>query len=99
VQGGSLPHVARRLRIPFRSVDHDLSEVREFIVREEALAHGRRLGQLPLGERAWVGVLIRDGRPRTIADDVVLEPGDHVHVYCQPEDAAALERIFSGSRD
>jgi Trk K+ transport system NAD-binding subunit len=27
---------------------------------------------------------------------VVLEPGDRVHVYCQPEDAAALERIFAG---
>jgi potassium/hydrogen antiporter len=68
-------------------------------VTEEALANGRRVGQLPLGERAWVGVLIRDGRQLTIADDVVLKPGDHVHVYGQARDAAALERIFSGGRD
>jgi hypothetical protein len=27
----------------------------------------------------------------------VLEPGDRVHVYCQPEDAAALARIFAGT--
>lgn len=98
VQGGSLPHVARRLRIPFRRVDQDLAEVLEFVVSEEAFASGRPVNQLPLGERAWIGVLIRDGRPRKIADHVVLQPGDHVHVYCQPEDAAALERIFGGRR-
>jgi cell volume regulation protein A len=98
VQGGTLPHVARRLRVPFRRIDHDLAEVLEFTVTHEALASGRRVGQLPLGERAWVGVLIRDGRQLTIADDVVLKPGDRVHVYGQARDAAALKRIFSGDR-
>jgi potassium/hydrogen antiporter len=97
VQGASIPYVARRLRIPFRRVDYDLAEVLEFVVRDDAFASGKRLGELPLGERAWIGVLIRDGRPRTIEDDVVLEPGDHVHVYCHPEDAAALARIFAGT--
>jgi cell volume regulation protein A len=97
VQGTSVPYVAARLYVPFRRVDHDLAEVLEFIVRDDAYASGRRLGELPLGERAWIGVLVRDGRPRTIRDDVVLEPGDRVHVYCQPEDAAALERIFEGA--
>ena len=96
VQGASIPFAAERLRIPFRKVDHDLAEVLEFVVRDDAYASGRRLGELPLGERAWVGVLIRDGRPATIDDDVVLQPGDRVHVYCQPDDAPALERIFEG---
>ena len=97
VQGASVPMVALRLRIPFRRVDHDLAEVLEFVVRDDAFASGRRIADLPLGERAWVGVLIRDGRPRAISGSVVLEPGDRVHVYCQPEDAAALERIFAGT--
>ncbi|HEX4745471.1 MAG TPA: cation:proton antiporter [Gaiellaceae bacterium] len=97
VQGTSVPYVATRLRVPFRRVDHDLAEVLEFVVRDDAFANGRRLAELPLGERAWVGVLIRDDRPHVIADDVVLVPGDRVHVYCQPEDAAALERIFAGA--
>jgi cell volume regulation protein A len=96
VQGASVPIVAERLRIPFRRVDHDLAEVLEFVVRDDAFASGRRVADLPLGERAWVGVLIRDQRPHSVSDDVVLEPGDRVHVYCQPEDAAALERIFAG---
>jgi cell volume regulation protein A len=96
VQGASVPHAAGRLRIPMRRVDHDLAEILEFVVGEGAFATGRRIRELPLGERAWIGVLIRDGRPRTVAGDVVLEPGDRVHVYCQPEDVPALERIFGG---
>jgi cell volume regulation protein A len=97
VQGASVPVVASRLRIPMRRVDHDLAEVLEFVVRDDAFASGRRLADLPLGERAWIGVLIRDGRPRDVSGKVVLEPGDRVHVYCQPDDAAALERIFAGT--
>ena len=97
VQGTSLPYVARRLRIPFRRVDHDLAEIMEFVVGENASARGRAIGDLPLGERAWVGVLVRDGRPRPIDGGVVLEAGDRVHVYAQSEDMAALERIFSGT--
>ncbi len=97
VQASSLPYVARRLRISFRRVDHDLAEVREFVVGERSFAHGKRLRELPLGERAWLGVLIRDGRPRSVDDDVVLAAGDRVHVYAQPEDGAALERVFAGA--
>src|SRR5262245_11995133 len=97
VQGSSVPYVARRLRIPFRRVDHDLAEVRELVVGRHAFANGRRIGELPLGDRAWLGVLIRDGKLRDIDDKVVLASGDRVHVYAQPEDAAALERIFTGT--
>jgi cell volume regulation protein A len=96
VQGTSVPHVARQLHIPFRRVHHDLAEVLEFIVGDTAFATGRRIDELPLSERAWVGVLIRDNRPQAIDGAVVLRPGDRVHVYSQPEDAPALRRIFEG---
>ncbi len=97
VQGATMGVVADRLRVPFRRVDYDLSEVVEFVVRDDAFASGRMLRDLPLGERAWVGVLIRDGNPVSFGRETLLEPGDRVHVYCQPEDAAALRRIFAGS--
>ncbi len=97
VQGISIPTAAERLRVSFRRVDHDLAEVLEFVVRDDAFANHRRIGELPLGDRAWVGVLIRGGRPEEFGRDTVLETGDRVHVYCQPEDAAALERIFAGT--
>jgi cell volume regulation protein A len=97
VQGGSMPHVARRLGLTFRAVDHDLAEVLEFVVRDDAFANGKKLRELPLGDRAWVGVLVRDGRPQGFGPETTLAPGDRVHVYCQPEDAAALGRIFAGA--
>jgi len=97
IQGASMGVVADRLRVPFRKVDYDLSEVVELVVRDDAFASGRRLRELPLGERAWVGVLIRDGMPVSFGRETLLEPGDRVHVYCQPEDAAALGRIFAGA--
>jgi potassium/hydrogen antiporter len=97
VQGASLPAVGRRLRIHFRRIDHDLAEVREFVVGDRSLAKGTRIADLPLGERAWLGVLIRDGRPLPVEDGVVLQHGDRVHVYAQPDDTPALERIFSGA--
>jgi potassium/hydrogen antiporter len=97
VQGSTVPYVARHVRIRFRRIDHDLAEVREFVVAERSFANGKRIRELPLGERARLGVLVRDGRPRTIDDKLVLAPGDHVHVYAQPEDGAALERIFTGT--
>jgi potassium/hydrogen antiporter len=96
VQGISVPYAAERLRVPFRRVAHDLAEVLEFVVRDDAYANGRRLGELPLGVTAWVGVLIRDGRPEPFGPGTVLRPGDRVHVYCQPDDAAAIGRIFAG---
>jgi cell volume regulation protein A len=99
VQGASIPRVAGVLRIPFRRVDQDLAEVLEFAVRDDAFASGRRVDALPLGERAWIGVLVRDGRPHPVAGAVVLRPGDRVHVYCNPEDTAALERIFVGTSE
>jgi cell volume regulation protein A len=97
VQGGTIALAAERLDVPFRKIDYDLTEVIELLVRDDAFANGRAIGDLPLGKRAWVGVLIRDGRPTAFGPDTILEPGDRVHVYSQPEDATALKRIFAGS--
>jgi potassium/hydrogen antiporter len=97
VQGTTIAFAAERLQVPFRRVDYDLAEVLELVVRDDAFASGRRIEQLPLGERAWLGVVIRDGRPVSFGPATVLRPGDRVHVYCQPDDAAALERIFAGT--
>jgi cell volume regulation protein A len=97
VQGSSVPYVARRLRVRFRRIDHDVAEVRELVVGERSFAKGKRIRELPLGAHASLGVLIRDGRPHPVDDRVVLRSGDRVHVYAQPEYGAALERIFTGT--
>ncbi len=54
VQGTSVPAVADRLHIPFRRVDHDLAEVREFVVREDTRRE-RSTRRRPPARRARVG--------------------------------------------
>jgi len=97
IQGTALPTMATRLGIPFRTVSYEAAEVRGFVVGVQALANGRRLDALPLAERAWIGGVLRDRRRLQVADDVVLEAGDRVDVYCEPEDEPALRRVFEGS--
>ena len=96
VQGTSLPFVAERLGVPMRTVDHNAAGMRRFVVAAGAFADGKPIGKLPLGERAWVGVVARGGRPARVAGDTTLQPGDEVHVWSEPSDAAALQRIFEG---
>jgi potassium/hydrogen antiporter len=98
IQGGSMQLAATRLHIPFRRVDHDLAEVIEFVVVDDAFASGKRIADLPLGERAWIGVIVRDGVLHTVNGTVELRSGDRVHVYSQPEDAEVLRRMFEGAR-
>jgi cell volume regulation protein A len=95
VQGGTIAFAADRFQVPFRRVDYDLAEVIELVVRDDAFASGRAIGELPLGGRAWVGMLIRDGEPSAFGPETKLRPGDRVHVYCQPDATAALKRIFA----
>jgi cell volume regulation protein A len=97
VQGATISIAAARLRVPFRRIDHDLAEVTELVVTEDAFAHKRRINQLPLGERAWIGVVVRDGRPVAFGPGTELRRGDRVHIYARPEDMGALRRIFTGA--
>jgi cell volume regulation protein A len=96
IQGTSMPAMASRLGIPFRTVAYELAEVRGFTVAAQAFADGRRLDALPLAERAWIGGILRDGGRVQVADHVTLTAGDRVDVYCEPDDEQALRRIFEG---
>ena len=96
VQGTLVPYVATWLGVPMRRIEPDAS-VRRFVVRKGAFAAGTRIGWLPLGERAWVGVVIRDGQPQPVAGGTILRAGDEVQVWCRPADGPALERIFEGA--
>ncbi len=96
VQGTSMSWLAERLGIPFRTVIRDLGEVRRFVVGSSAFAHGRRVEQLPLAERAWIGGVIRDDAAVRVSGSLELRQGDRVAVYCEPSDEAALRRIFEG---
>lgn len=94
VQGSLMPIMATRLGIPFRSVSYESAEVRHFTVAQSAFANRRRIGELPLSERAWIGGILRDGGRVQVTDDIVLAAGDRVDAYCEPEHEPALRRVF-----
>jgi cell volume regulation protein A len=110
VQGTTIPFLASRLRIPMRVVapePWDLSirlrrephGLQRYVVARGSRAAGEALRDLPLGEHAWVSLVVRGGEPRQARGSHVFEPGDEVVLLSEDSDAAALRRLFEGSVD
>jgi cell volume regulation protein A len=106
VQGGLVPTLARRLRIPLRTVDPEpwslgvrFSEEPEGLHRYQvaagAAADGGLVSDLPAGDGTWVSLVIRDGALVTLTPGTVLRPGDEVLLLADPADGAALDRYFT----
>ena len=109
VQGSSVPFVAAKLGVPMRDVEPepwDLSirlrteprVVRRYIVAPDARAAGMSIRELPIGERTWISLIIRDGEPAQPRGSTVLEPGDELLVLTETEDARGLRRLFEAGR-
>ena len=113
VQGSSLAFVAARLHVPMRIVEpepwnisirlrqepHDL---RRFIVAPQARAVGQTIRDLPLGEKTWISMVLREGRARQARGSYRVEAGDEVLAIATAADVAALTRLFEAdvrSRD
>jgi potassium/hydrogen antiporter len=105
VQGTTIPFVASRLRVPMRLVHPepwDLSirlraepkGVQRFVVARGSRAAGEAIRDLPLGEHAWVTLVVRDDAPRQARGSHVFAPGDEVVVISDESDATALRRLF-----
>jgi potassium/hydrogen antiporter len=110
VQGTTIPFVASRLRVPMRVVapePWDLSirlrsepqGVQRYVVARDSRAAGEALRDLPLGEHAWVSLVVRGDEPRQARGSHVFEPGDEVLLLSEGSDAHALRRLFEGSVD
>ena len=91
VQGGLMPTLARRLRIPLRVVEpepwslgvrfqEEPEGLYRFRVRAGAAADGMTLDELPCGEDVWVSFVIRRGRLLPVRGDTLLRAGDEVIV-------------------
>jgi cell volume regulation protein A len=109
VQGGLVPTLAHRLRIPLRTVDPEpwslgvrFSQEPEGMHRYQVVAgspaDGSAIGELPCGEDVWVSLIIRDGSLVTVGADTTLRAGDEVLVLADPDNAQALDRLFTQPR-
>jgi cell volume regulation protein A len=107
VQGTSLPLAARRMSVPMRTIEpepwdvsirlrNEPRDLRRFVVGAESRAAGRQIRDLPLGERAWISLLVRDGEARQARGSSVLEQGDELLVLVDARDAQPLRRLIEG---
>ena len=106
VQGGLVPTLAHRLGIPLRTVEPEpwslgvrFSEEPEglhrYHVAAGSAADGSPVSDLPCGEDVWISLIIRDGNLVTPTDDMTLRAGDDVLVLAEPDEAPALDRLFT----
>src|SRR6185437_14005582 len=109
VQGGLVPSLAHRLRIPLRSIEPEpwslgvrFSEEPEglhrYHVTPGSAADGSSVADLPCGENAWVSLVIRDGTLLAVAGDTVLRDGDDVLILADPDETDALQHCFTVPR-
>jgi potassium/hydrogen antiporter len=108
VQGTTFPFAARRLRIPMRLVapePWDLSirlrsepqGVQRYVVARGSRADGTAIRDLPLGEHAWVSLIVRDDEPRQARGSEVVAAGDEVLLLSDGRDGPTLRRLFEDS--
>ena len=109
LQGGLVPALAHRLRIPLLTVEPEPwslgvrfatepEGMHRYRVAPGAPADGAPVGELPYGENAWVSLIIRNGSLAPVTADTTLQAGDDVLVLADPDDAEAISELFTGAR-
>jgi cell volume regulation protein A len=105
VQGGTIPALARRLKIPLRTIEPEPwslgirfqeypEDLHRFVISAGAAAVGTPIGGLPMPEDAWISLIIRDGRPIPAQPDSQLQAGDEVVILASRQDEASLRALF-----
>jgi cell volume regulation protein A len=108
VQGSSMAWVARRTGIPMRTIEpepwdvsirlrNEPRDLRRYVVSDDARAVGRPIRDLPLGEHAWISLVVRDGQARQARGSHVIEPGDELLVLADARSFPGLRRLFEGA--
>jgi potassium/hydrogen antiporter len=106
VQGGTVPWLLRRLRVPLRTIEpepwslgirfqHEPEGLHRFVVAPGAAADTTQVSELQLTEDTWVSLIIRDGRLVPIRSDTTLRAGDEAVVLSPDPDAAGLPTLFT----
>ena len=108
-QGLALEPIARALGVPMTirrqrgwalriALRHEPEGVVRLAVAPGAIAAGRRIRDLPIGEAAWVALVVRAGRTEQPRGSLVLEPGDEVVLLSDPGDQTGLRHVFTRAR-
>ncbi len=109
-QGLALEPLARTLGVPMTlrrrprgfalsvALRYEPEDVMRVIVAPGAIAAGRRIRELPIGEHTWVALVVRAGRTEQPRGSLRLEPGDEVVLLSDTTDETALRHVFTRPR-
>ena len=106
--GTLVPRVARALAIPIRDrpalpwelsvrLGEEPQAAHEFEVGARSRAAGQSIRDLPLGEHAWITLVIRDGAATRPGGSLELRAGDRVLLLADPDKLAPLARLFAAA--
>ena len=107
-QGTLVPRVARALAIPIRDrpalpwelsvrLGEEPQAAHEFEVGARSRAAGQSIRDLPLGEHAWITLVIRGGAATRPGGSLELRAGDRVLLLADPDKLAPLARLFAAA--
>jgi len=105
VQGGSVPTVARLLKVPMRVVEpepwalgmrfrDEPKGLRRYFVASGAPADGCSISGLDVGESAWISMVSRGGQLVQVRGKTLLQAGDEVLVLA--DSGIDLDPVFRG---
>jgi len=106
VPGGTVTWVTRRLGLqapePVRpqavlelsSTQPLDAEILSFYIEPESAVAGSRIADLPFPEGAAVTLIVRGTELLPAKGGTVLQPGDHVFVFCRREDLGYVQLLF-----
>jgi cell volume regulation protein A len=109
VQGGLVPTVAARCRVPMRIVEPEPWSLgvrlrdqphglRRYMLVPGAPAEGSRVDDLDLSEDTWICFILRDGELVPVRSQTVLQAGDEILALTDPESGPDPSPIFSAPR-
>jgi cell volume regulation protein A len=109
-QGTLVPRVARALAIPIRDrpalpwelsvrLGEEPQAAHEFEVGVRSRAAGQSIRDLPLGEHAWITLVIREGAATRPGGSLELRAGDRVLLLADPDKLVPLARLFAAASE
>jgi cell volume regulation protein A len=69
-------------------------DVLSFLIEKASAVASSRISELPLPDGAAVMLVVRGSELIPPRGSTLLQPGDHVHVFCRPEDRGLVELLF-----
>jgi cell volume regulation protein A len=69
-------------------------EIMSFFISPQLAVCDARLSQIPFPANSAAILIVRGEELVAARGNTVLQPGDHVYVFCQPEDRAFIELLF-----